>query len=273
VKRLLAAGVPFGMLEAQLRELVVDVAEREFAIEGRRQTDSRVSLVTGINRKEVRRIRAREEASPRPPSFGRNQAAALMSRWRADSRATDRNGRPKAIPYKAARGPSFVKLVEQVTMDLPARAILDEIVRTGAAELRDGWVVPKADAYVPKLGRNEKLAMLAEDPADLVETMLRNIFEEVSEPLLQRRVSYDNIGAEAVPQLRRELRAAAERFLRDADRVLAKADRDRNPKAPGGERHVAGLGIYYFEAPHERRRRRPAAARKSRRAPEVESDE
>src|SRR2546429_560822 len=83
-----------------------------------------------------------------------------------------------------------VEVAEQVTVDLPARAILDELVRTGAAELRDDdWVVLKSDAYVPKLGRAEKLGMLAEDPADLVETMLRNIFEEVSEPLLQRRVS------------------------------------------------------------------------------------
>jgi Family of unknown function (DUF6502) len=274
VKRLLASGVPFGMLEAQLRELVVEVAEHEFVLEGRRQTDSRVSLVTGINRKEVRRIRGRSEPSPRPPSFGRNQAAGMMSRWRADPRATDRAGRPKAIPYKAARGPSFVKLAEQVTVDLPARAILDELVRTGAVETRDdGWVVPKSDAYVPKLGRAEKLAMLAEDPADLVETMLRNIFEEIGEPLLQRRVSYDNIGAEAVIELRRQIRTAAEAFLRRIDRLLAKSDRDRNPKAPGGERRVAGLGIYYFEAPQERRSRRAAARGRPRRGSDEESKE
>ena len=58
VKRLLAAGVPFGQLEARLRELFVAVADAEFTLPGRRQTDSRVSLLTGINRKEVRRIRA-----------------------------------------------------------------------------------------------------------------------------------------------------------------------------------------------------------------------
>lgn len=31
--------------------------------------------------------------------------------------------------------------------------------------------------------------LVVEDPADLVETMLASIFEEVGEPLLQRRVS------------------------------------------------------------------------------------
>ena len=270
VRRLLASGVPFGTLEARLRELVVDVAESEFAIAGRRQTDSRISLVTGINRKEVRRMRARAlEPDDRVPSFGRNQAAGLVGRWRADPRATDRSGRPKPIPYKSSRGPSFVKLAEQVTVDLPARAILDELVRTGAAEVRaDGWVVLKSDAYVPQLGRREKLAMLAEDPADLVETMLCNIFEEVGEPLLQRRVSYDNVGAKGVARLRRRVRSAAETFLRRVDRLLASFDRDRNPRAPGGDRHVAGLGVYYFESPHERRARRAAGRRGARRVDE-----
>jgi len=259
VRRLLASGVPFGVLETRLRELVVEVAESDLAIAGRRQTDSRIALVTGINRKEVRRMRARaSQPVEHVPSFGRNQAATLVSRWRADPRATDRNGRPKPIPYKASRGPSFVKLAEQVTVDLPARAILDELVRSGAAEMRkDGYVVLKSDAYVPRLGRREKLAMLAEDPADLVETMLCNIFDELGEPRLQRRVSYDNIGADGVARLRRRLRSVSEGFLRRIDRLIATYDRDRNPRAPGGDRHVAGLGVYYFESPQERRARRP----------------
>jgi len=265
IRRLLAAGVPFGLLESRLRELVVEVADEDFALAGRRQTDSRISLITGINRKEVRRIRSQTPQPERPPSFGRNQAAGLISRWRADSRATDRAGRPKPIPYKANRGPSFVQLVGQVTADLPARAILDELVRTGAAELRaDGWVVLKSDAYVPKLGRAEKLAMLREDPADLIETMLRNIFEEVREPLLQRRVSYDNIGADGVAKLRRRVRSTAETFLRGIDKLFVKYDRDRNPKAPAGERQLAGLGVYYFESPHTTKAARAAPRERSR---------
>jgi hypothetical protein len=270
VRRLLAVGVPFGLLEARLRELVIDVAERDFELEGRRQTDSRIAVLTGINRKEVRRIRRRVPSSANPPSFGRNQAASLMSRWREDARAIDRSGRPKAIPYAGGRGPTFVKLAERVTVDVPARAILDELVRTGAVEVRaDGWVVPKSDSYVPKLGRREKLAMLAEDPPDLVETMLRNIFEETADPLLQRRVVYDNIGERGMETLRRRLRKTAETFVRRVDRVLASYDRDRNPRAPGGDRHAAGIGVYYFEDRHADRAAR-AAARARRRTEEPE---
>ena len=51
VRRLLESGVPFGQLEGRLRELFVEVAERALAIPGRPQTDSRIALLTGLNRK------------------------------------------------------------------------------------------------------------------------------------------------------------------------------------------------------------------------------
>jgi hypothetical protein len=69
VKRLLEMGIPFGALEVRLRELYVEVAGSELALPARRQTDSRISLVTGINRKEVKRIRSAKDhlVSIRPP--------------------------------------------------------------------------------------------------------------------------------------------------------------------------------------------------------------
>lgn len=254
-RQLMSAGVPFGLVEARLRELFVEIAEQDFQLPGRTQTDSRVALLTGINRKEVRRIRSREARRMRPTAFGRNQAASLVSRWLLDRRSTDSSGRPIPIPYQSSRGPSFVRLAQQVTLDLPPRAILDELVRTGAAEiLPDERVSLRSDAYVPKLGQTEKLAMLAEDPAELVETMLGNIFGDGGEPWLQRKVFYDNVGSEALEKLRRDVRRAGQRFLRVMDRRLARDDRDRNPEAPSGEPTIAGVGIYYYEAPASRRK-------------------
>src|SRR5574342_226774 len=93
VWRLLALGVPFGVLEAELRRLFVEVAESEFALPERRQTDSRIALVTGINRKEVRRIRSQESAAG-PRSFAMNHTASLISRWLTDPRTTE-GGRPR----------------------------------------------------------------------------------------------------------------------------------------------------------------------------------
>ena len=249
VKRLLAAGVPFGQLEGRLRELFVAVADAEFALPGRRQTDSRVSLLTGINRKEVRRIRAAERGARGPGSFGMNYATSLISRWVTDPKTSDRRGRPRPLPYRAGRGPSFMKLARAVTVDLAPRVLLDELVRSGAAEVRDDeMVVLTSAAYVARRQPDEALRILEEDPRELIETILRNIFAESGELLLQRKVYFDNLGSEAADQIRAEMRTEGERFLERINRLLARYDRDRNPRAPGGERHYAGVGVYYFEA-------------------------
>ena len=249
VRKLLASGVPFGRLESQLRELYVEVADSDFGRPGRRQTQSRIALLTGINRKEVRRLRAKDGAAPPPASFSRNQAASLISLWMSGRSTIDARGKPRPLPYVAEQGPSFSKLAQEVTADVSPRAILDALVESGAAEIqRGGRVALKAPSYVPRLGRPQKLGMLAEDPGELVAAMLHNIFaERGAEPWLQRKAFFDNIGSDGIVKLRETLRRAGEGFLRQAERTLARSDRDRNPDAPGGDRLGVGFGVYYFE--------------------------
>lgn len=253
VVQMISNGVVFGHLESRLRELFVRIAESKFSIPDRPQTDSRVSVLTGINRKEVRRIRTTHTKDVKPTSFQRNLGADLVSRWTSDPRTVDRAGHPLPIPFRSKQGPSFVKLVRETTSDLRPSAILDELLRTGMVEVVDKRTIRlRAEAYIPSTGRAEKLAMLAEDPREMIETMLRNISSpDDNELWLQQKVSYDNLGANGTKRVRAELRRRAERFLRDVDRLLARYDRDRNPKAPDGGRRYAGLGVYYFESGEE----------------------
>jgi hypothetical protein len=264
VRRLLAARIPFGQLERRLRELFVEIAAEDFKLPEKVQTDSRIALLTGINRKEVRRIRGLGDmVAPEPSTFQRNQMASLISRWTSDRRFRDESGKPRTLPYRTKRGPSFVELVRTVKTDLPPRAIMDELVRVGAVRLSDDQVQLVSDSYVPTLSSPDKLAMLADDPAELVETMLGNIFADGNELLLQRKVSFDNIGEEGLEQLRAQVRREGERFLRRMSELLAHYDRDRNAKAPGGDRLAAGVGLYYFEK-EATRSPRPASSRSRR---------
>lgn len=253
IKRLLASGVPFGRLEARLREVFVEVAETELALPGRRQTDSRVSLLTGINRKEVRRIRSVEQRKDGPRSFSMNYATSLISRWLTDPQSVDRSGRPRTLPYQTERGASFMKLARKVTADLAPRVLLDELVRSGAVELKGNLVVLKSDAYVPKREPSEKLRILGEDPPELIETILCNIFSEGSELLLQRKVYYDNLGSDAATQGRGDPRDRRrhERPGRDG--------RERQLLPPGQlrERHSSGLSVAGWRRPGADRSQRP----------------
>ncbi|MBI3784268.1 MAG: hypothetical protein HY270_12805 [Deltaproteobacteria bacterium] len=57
VHHLIAQGITHGALAQMLKEIYLDVAEAEFSLSFKRQTDSRLALVTGLNRKEIARLR------------------------------------------------------------------------------------------------------------------------------------------------------------------------------------------------------------------------
>ena len=262
VKRLLAHGVPFGWVERRLRELFVEVAEAEFALPDRRPTDSRITVVTGINRKEVRRIRAAEGGAPDRGTFSMNHATSLIGRWTSDPTTSDRRGRPRPIPYRSKRGPSFMKLAQRVTTDVAPGVLLEQLVASGAVEVLEGNVIAlRTPAFVPRARSAQQLEILAEDPRELIETILRNALGETGEKLLQRKVYYDNFGADAAADIRMLARREGERFLARIERLLARHDRDRNPKAAGGARHYAGVGVYFFESTDARTQTRAPARR------------
>ena len=267
-KRLLALGVSYAAVERRLRALFVAIAERDFALDGRPATDSRVSLLTGINRKEIRRLRAAATtaSADRSPV---THVTSLISRWSTDRHTTDAAGRPRPLPYQAARGPSFMRLARAVTSDLAPGVLLEHLVASGAGTIgEDGMVSVRAPALVARAGSAEAWQILVEDPTELIETMLGNVLGDGRTELLQRKVAFDNLGSDAAERVRAELRREGERFLTRMERMLARFDRDRNPKAPGGDRHYAGIGVYCFEGIREPDRPpapiRPRARRKKK---------
>ena len=134
VRLFVARGITFPALTNLLRELYVNVAEYDFALQGKEQTDSRVSLLTGIHRKEVRRLRgAGAPVSAVPAAVSRT--SRIIARWLADPAFTDRDGRPLALRRSGEEGPSFEALVAGVTRDLRPRAVLDEWLDRGLAVL------------------------------------------------------------------------------------------------------------------------------------------
>ncbi|MDX6623576.1 MAG: hypothetical protein QOE75_1508, partial [Solirubrobacterales bacterium] len=97
VRLLIRAGVTFPALTELLRELYVNVAEHDFALEGKEQTDSRVSLLTGIHRKEVRRLRgAGAPVNAVPTAVSRT--SRIVGTWLASPEFTTATGEPLPLP-------------------------------------------------------------------------------------------------------------------------------------------------------------------------------
>lgn len=247
VRILLRHGISYNTFADLAKWAYIDVATREFGIEGRKQTTSRVSILTGLTRKEVKRVRQLEHPEDQASAERYNRAARIITAWQREAEYLEPNGQPKALPMAGEKG-SFAELVRRFSGDVPTRAIKDELLRVRAVEeLPDGRLRLLARAYIPKKSEKDKIHILGTDVAFLVSTIDHNLQTQVSEPFFQRKVAYDNLPQEVLPQFRRLASRKAQELLMRLDRWLARHDRDTNPEIKGTGRNRAGLGIYYFE--------------------------
>jgi hypothetical protein len=249
VRYLIASGITFPTVNRMLKELYVQVAETEFALPFKRLTDSRVSLVTGINRKEVSQLRRRKRESAELRAVEGTTVTRVLGRWAAGPPYASADGAPRRLVYESTdpKIATFASLVRELGPDVPVRSVLDELVQIGAAELSgDGHVTLLQQTHIPATGVDGKLTLLGSDPGELFATIVHNI-SEPDDPRLQRKAAYDNIGSDALPELRQKARELGEEFIRRANSLLASYDRDRNPAAPGGKRSRYVLGTYVFE--------------------------
>ena len=89
---LIRNGISYGTFADLAKWLFVDVANREFAIEGRKQTISRVSVITGLNRKEVKRVSELPAPDDQASSERYNRAARVIAGWRRDKAFRSKKG-------------------------------------------------------------------------------------------------------------------------------------------------------------------------------------
>lgn len=249
VRIFLRNGVPYGTFADLAKSVYVDVAVEEFGILGRKQTDSRVSIITGLNRKEVRRVKALPHFDEENEAVtqGYHRAARVISGWVRDRRFASANGQPADLPLEDTGGVSFSELVKLYSGDVPVRAMLDELVRVDGAEyLKDGKIRLKTRAYLPDTGEGEKLGILGTDVRDLLATIDHNICSR-TDHFFQRKVAYDNLPGEVLEKLRELTSDRGQALLEEMDQWLAQHDRDTNPSAGGSGRKRAGISIYYFE--------------------------
>jgi Family of unknown function (DUF6502) len=250
VRILIRNGVSHRSFAEMAKWVYVDVAHQEFGIEGRKQSTSRVSVITGLSRKEVLRVRKLPRPDNRSSREKYNRAARVIAAWRRKNDFLDTRGRPAPLPVTGS-GATFSRLVKQYSGDVPVRAILDELVRVGAVEkLTDGTVRLIARAYIPEISESEKLNILGTDVAQIISTIGHNINPGPLDPLFQRKVEYDNLPDEVLPDFRELSAHKAQSLLEKLDEWLSGHDRDVNPKVKGTGRNRAGIGIYYFEEPY-----------------------
>ncbi|HWH81679.1 MAG TPA: DUF6502 family protein [Burkholderiaceae bacterium] len=246
VRLLLRHAVPHAAFQELAKRVYVEVAMNDFAIPGKKPSAARASILTGLTRKDVQRLLAAPEPDGVDAADRYNRAARVLSGWLRDATFHDTAGKPR--PLSTDDPQDFPLLARLHSGDMPARAVLDELLRVGAVQRRDdGLIEPLTRAYVPLRSSTDKLQILGTDVADLIETIDHNLQEGGPDPRFQRKVMYHRIRVEDLPSFRARSAAQGQALLERLDTWLAAHDVD----APGERDDLpharVGVGIYYFE--------------------------
>ncbi len=213
---LIARGVGLPVIVAALKEVLVEVAAREFRLDGREPSDSRISLLTGVHRKDVRAIR--DHGAPLSPPGRGGLAATVLGRWLAGRETTDGEGRPRILPRSAPAGTaSFESLVASVSTDLRPRTVLDELLRLGLVALEEETdsVRLLADGYLPAGGGAEALDFFGRNLHDHLAAGVANLLAGPGDRRhLERAVYYGGLTPADVDALEAEARTLALAALR-----------------------------------------------------------
>ena len=241
VRILIRNGVPSDALTQLVRKTYVDVAADEFRLDGKRQTVSRISVITGLHRKEVARLRDVNAVDVGAAGVARNRAASVLTAWLRDPDFTDRKGDPLDLVFAGTN--SFSELVRRYSGDMKPRAMADELLASGAIEHVAGRLRLSARGFVPGTDVDDLIAMLGTDTAQFIDTIDHNLRN--ADKRYQRKVEYENVPAEHAAQFRTLSARLAQQLLEELDRWLA--SRSSDPAQPGQSTMTLGLGVFQIE--------------------------
>lgn len=251
VRLLLSQGLTYQWLSDVLKEIYVDVANADFNLGEKRQTDSRVSLLTGVHRKDVRRLREtpmrREVGAEAPPAV--SLGAQLVARWASDPRYLDEEDRPRPLARLASQGSlSFESLVAEVSKDIRARPVLDEWLRLGVAHVdAEDRVHLNVEAFVPEKGFEEKVFYLGANVHDHLAAAVDNVSGR-KPAWMERSVHYDALTDLSID----ELAALAEKTGMTAMKAVNRRamELEKRDSGKAGLRRI-NFGVYFYSAPRD----------------------
>jgi hypothetical protein len=245
---MIRSGVTFPVLTDVLRHLFVDVAVTDILTQPNARTDSRISLLTGVHRKEIRRFREMPPDTTAPPDTV-TVASQIVARWLGSPPWADHTGHPRPLPRMTDAGSadaSFDTLVCSVTTDIRSRAVLDDWLSQGIVRLTpEDHVVLNADAFIPRPGGQEQMFYFARNLHDHVAAAAANLSASGAAPFLDRSVHYDELTPEQAHELQAFARAAAVRVLLEVNRKALELV-ETNTAADSQAAYRVNFGVFVF---------------------------
>ena len=249
VKLMLANNLTYTFAIDVLKTLFVEVADQDFTIDNKRQTDSRISLMSGVHRKDVKRLRELhpdvEDVMPGNVSLG----SQLIALWNANPAFVDADGLPKPLPRFASDNAdaSFESMVRSLSTDIHPRAVLDEWLRLGVARLdEDNFVHLTTDMFIAQEGFDEKVYYFGHNLHDHASAAVSNVIGQ-RPGFFERCVHYDQLSQQSLMAIADFAQKQGMKALRGVNKVADEAA--MGDKSAKNANMRMTYGVYFYSEP------------------------
>jgi hypothetical protein len=250
VRVMLAQGITLPYMTELLKSLLVEVAEQDFRIDGKSVTDSRVSLLSGVHRKDVNRLRRIDPADhdkvPSVVSLG----GQLAAQWLGNPLYVDAQGQPKPLAryISEAGAQSFEGLVAGVNSDIRSRVVLDEWLRLGVVHMDEQRrVCLNTQAFVPAKGFDEKAFYFGHNLHDHAAAAAHNLLGQ-EPPFMERSVHYSGLSTQSVALLAAQSQELGMQALLAVNKTAMEREK-LDAASPDTARQRMTLGVYFYSQP------------------------
>jgi hypothetical protein len=250
---LLACGIGYKEF-AQLAKLafVSEAIERQRA-NGAVLNISRISVSTGLSRKELARLRdeielmsANAKVTPYP-SGHESCGSRVMQLWHVDTKYLDELGSPLALPMDGSPA-SFASLVRRVAGDIPVGAVKSELLAANAIEeLADGRIIATKRHFIPSDTGEEIILGLTKFLYPVLVGLERNTQAKELFPYFQRIAYSHRLGTDGMQRFRKIARSRAVEFIDAIDDWISVTEAPPESSVDGGENTMSAVGVFYFE--------------------------
>jgi len=244
IRTLVRNGMSYGEFDQIARKCFVDVGFKDFAPEKKKQTVSNVAILTGLNRKEVKKLHELDSDGGAAEGKQYNRVVRVIGGWINDPRFLRKDGNPRDLDYEGKD--SFSELVKQYSGDMPVAAM--QKVLTGSANIGftdDNKVRLLSHAYLPSDDPVEKLTILGTDTSQLIETIDFNLTAPEENLRFQRKASNPQVSAESVPEIKQFLQRKGQAFLEEVDLYLTQHESSKDPNVE------LSVSVFYHESDGE----------------------
>ncbi|MGE0581531.1 MAG: DUF6502 family protein [Steroidobacteraceae bacterium] len=246
---LIRCGITWKEFADLARAAYVDVATARFGKRGRPTNVSRIAVLTGLTRHEVRKQRERLEGAEPAWSGYVTKGSLVLSTWHQDAQFLGADGLPLALPLEG-EGASFAELLRRCGAgDVRASTLLKELRDAGALRtLPGGRVEPLMRDYIPQGMDAELVRLWGTVIADVAGTYLHNLARRPASPArFERAAMNGHVRADAVPEFRKFLETEGQSFLERVDAWLTAHQARVDKPADEAAAIRLGAGVYHIQ--------------------------